>query len=41
MKLIGGSENREGCFGVKNTYLLDNFNEDAAPGKYLIRLKKK
>lgn len=41
MKLIGGQENNEGCFGVKNTYLLDNFNEDSASSKYIIRLKKK
>jgi len=25
-KLIGGADNKEGCFGVKNTYILDNFN---------------
>lgn len=26
MKLIGGGENKEGCFGSKDTYLLDKFN---------------
>lgn len=26
-KIIGGLENKEGCFGVKHTYLLDNFSE--------------
>lgn len=41
MKLIGGSLNKEGCFGVKNTYLLDRFNEESVSSKYLIRLKKK
>lgn len=39
--LIGGSDNKEGCFGVKHTYLLDNFSQPVTPGKYLIRLKKK
>ena len=40
-KLIGGMENKEGCYGNKHTYLLDNFSEEALPGKYIIRIKKK
>jgi hypothetical protein len=41
MKLIGGFKNKESCFGCKNSYLLDKFNEDSVNSKYLIRLKKK
>ena len=39
--MMGGMENKEGFFGNKHTYLLDNFSEEALPGKYIIRLKKK
>jgi hypothetical protein len=40
-RLLGGSDNSEGCFGSRCTYLFDKFNESVPPGSYLIRIKKK